>query len=219
MIPGMTQAARSPAKVRVLDHPLAAAHLATLRAKTTPPNEFRPALHKLALLLLVEAARCWELRTERMESPLREFSGALLARPITLVPILRAGLGLQEGMMPLIPGASTGHVGLYRDPATLRPVKYFCRLPANLAEAEVLVLDPMLATGHSAVEAVTIVKAAGATRLQLICVLACPPGVAEMQRAHPDVPIVTAAIDPELNSAGYIVPGLGDAGDRYFGTD
>ena len=153
-----------------------------------------------------------------MEGPLQEFSGAVLARPIALVPILRAGLGLEEGMMPLIPGARTGHIGLYRDPATLRPVRYFCRLPANLDQAEVLVLDPMLATGHSAVEAVTVVKAAGATRLQLVCILACPPGLAEMERAHPDVPIVTAAIDPELNRAGYIVPGLGDAGDRLFGT-
>lgn len=219
MIPRMSKGAGSGAEVRVLDHPLAAVYLATLRAKTTPPDEFRPALHKLALLLLVEAARRWELRSEAMESPLLGFSGAVLARPIVLVPILRAGLGLEEGMMPLLPGARTGHLGLYRDPVTLRPVKYFCRLPANLHEAEVLVLDPMLATGHSAVEAVTVVKAAGATRLQLVCILACPPGLGEIQRAHPDVPIVTAAIDPELNRAGYIVPGLGDAGDRYFGTD
>ncbi|HEX4666857.1 MAG TPA: uracil phosphoribosyltransferase [Chthoniobacterales bacterium] len=215
----MNQATTSGAEVRVLDHPLAAVCLATLRGKTTPPNEFRPALRKLALLLLVEAARRWEMRMETMESPLKEFSGAVLARPIALVPILRAGLGLQEGMRPLIPGASIGHVGLYRDPATLRPIKYFSRLPANLDEAEVLVLDPMLATGGSAVEAVTVVKAAGATRVQLVCVLACPPGLAEMQRAHPEVAIVTVAIDPELNRAGYIVPGLGDAGDRYFGTD
>jgi uracil phosphoribosyltransferase len=215
----MSKDAKAVSDVRVLDHPLAAAHLSILRAKGTAPNEFRRALHKMALLLLLEASRRWEVRSEKMESPLKEFSGSVLARPVALVPILRAGLGLQEGMRPLIPDASTGHVGLYRDPATLRPVKYFCRLPANLSEAEVLVLDPMLATGHSAVEAITIVKAAGATRLQLICVLACPPGVAEMQRAHPDVPIVAAAIDPELNSAGYIVPGLGDAGDRYFGTD
>ena len=214
----MTQAAGSTAEVRLVDHPLAASHLAILREKATPPNEFRQALHKLALLLVVEAARRWELRTMTMESPLKEFTGTVLARPVALVPILRAGLGLQEGMMPLIPGASTGHVGLYRDPVTLRPVNYFCRLPANLNVAEVLVLDPMLATGHSAVEAVTMVKAAGATRLQLICVLACPPGIAEMQRAHPEIPIVAAAIDPELNRAGYIVPGLGDAGDRYFGT-
>jgi uracil phosphoribosyltransferase len=204
--------------VRTLDHPLAAAQLSILRCKTTPPNEFRTALQQLALLLLVEAARNWETQTLALESPLKSFAGSVLSRPVALVPILRAGLGMQEGMMPLVPAASAGHVGLYRDPKTLRPVQYYCRLPANLTETEVLVLDPMLATGHSAVEAVRLVKAAGATRLQFVCVLACPPGIAELQRAHPDVRIVAAAVDPELNDAGYIVPGLGDAGDRYFGT-
>ena len=204
--------------VQILDHPLAAAQLSILRAKQTPPNEFRAALHKLALLLLVEAARSWETQSAEMQSPLQTFTGVVLSRPVTLVPILRAGLGLQEGMQPLLPEASTGHVGLYRDPQTLRPVKYYCRLPENLATQQVLVLDPMLATGHSAAEAISIVKAAGAHRPQFVCVLACPPGVAELQRAHPDVSIVTAAIDPILNDVGYIVPGLGDAGDRYFGT-
>ena len=204
--------------VQILDHPLAAAQLSILRAQETSPNEFRAALHKLALLLLVEAARTWETESAEMQSPLEAFTGVILPRPVTLVPILRAGLGLQEGMMSLIPEASTGHVGLYRDPQTLRPVKYYCRLPENLAAQQLLVLDPMLATGHSAAEAISIVKAAGAQRPQFICVLACPPGVAELQRAHPDVAIVTAAIDPILNGVGYIVPGLGDAGDRYFGT-
>jgi uracil phosphoribosyltransferase len=207
-----------PDAVRTLDHPLAAAQLSVLRAKPTPPNEFRTALQQLSLLLLIEATRSWETRTLAQESPLKAFTASVLARPIALVPILRAGLGMQEGMMPLVPTASTGHVGLYRDPKTLRPVQYYSRLPAHLPEAEVLVIDPMLATGQSAVAAVTLVKAAGARRLQFVCVLACPPGVAELQRAHPDVPIIAAAIDPELNDAGYIVPGLGDAGDRYFGT-
>ncbi|MEO5717893.1 MAG: uracil phosphoribosyltransferase [Chthoniobacterales bacterium] len=212
-------ATRSTAsELHLLDHPIAAAQLSILRAKTTPPDEFRRALQKVALLLLVEAARRWETKPVAMESPLRQFEGHVLPRPIALVPILRAGLGLQEGMMPLIPEASTGHVGLYRDPKTLQPVKYYCRLPENLAASEVLVLDPMLATGHSAVEAVSIVKAGGASRLQFICVLACPTGVATLQEAHPDVPIIAAAVDPELNDVGYIVPGLGDAGDRYFGT-
>ncbi|MBA3963424.1 MAG: uracil phosphoribosyltransferase [Chthoniobacterales bacterium] len=206
------------AKLHVLDHPLAAAELSVLRAKETAPNEFRAALRRLAVFLFVEAARTWETRDVKRQSPLQEFSGSEMARPLALVPILRAGLGLQEGMMPLVPDASTGHIGLYRDPTTLRPVKYFCRLPENLADTQVLVLDPMLATGQSAAEAVSMVKEAGATRVQFICVLACPPGLAEMQRAHPDVPIITAAIDPILNDHGYIVPGLGDAGDRYFGT-
>ncbi len=214
----MSAVEHNAAGLQILDHPLAAAQLSILRVKTTPPNEFRRALQKMALLLLVEAARSWETVTEKMESPLATFAGKLLPRPITLVPILRAGLGLQEGMMRLIPEASTGHVGLYRDPGTLRPVKYFCRLPDDLSEAQVLVLDPMLATGHSAVEAVSIVKAAGARRIQFVCVLACPSGVATLQSAHPEVPIIAAALDQELNDAGYIVPGLGDAGDRYFGT-
>ena len=154
-------------QLHVLDHPLAAAQLSILRARATLPDEFRQAMHKMELLLLVEAARSWETRVATMESPLAPFAGSLLPRSIALVPILRAGLGLQEGMLPLIPEASTGHNGLYRDPATLRPVKYYSRLPANLAMAEVLVLDPMLATGQSAVEAVSIVKAAGGTRVQL----------------------------------------------------
>lgn len=205
-------------ELQVLEHPIAAAQLSILRARATPPNDFRRALQKVALLLLVEAGRRWETKPAPMESPLRSFEGRVLPRPIVLVPILRAGLGLQEGMVQLIPEASTGHVGLYREPKTLLPIKYYCRLPEDLAAAEVLVLDPMLATGHSAVEAVSIVKAGGATRLQFICVLACPPGIATLQNAHPDVPIIAAAIDPELNDAGYIVPGLGDAGDRYFGT-
>ena len=206
------------ARLRVIDHPLAATQLTLLRARETSPNEFRQALRKLAAYLLVEAARDWETRTEERTSPLQTFTGRVLAREIVLVPILRAGLGLQEGMALLVPEASIGHIGLYRDPATLRPVKYFGRLPAKLDDAQVLVLDPMLATGHSAVEALAIVKAAGATRVQFVCVLACPEGVAEVQRAHPDVAIIAAAIDPILNDKGYIVPGLGDAGDRYFGT-
>lgn len=218
IIRSMSASRPTASEFQVLDHPLAAAELSILRAKATPPNDFRRAMHKVAVLLLVEAARRWETKAAAMESPLRFFEGRVLPRPIVLIPILRAGLGLQEGMMPLIPEASTGHVGLYRDPQTLMPVKYYCRLPENLAEAEVLVLDPMLATGHSAVEAVSIVKAGGATRLQFVCVLACPPGVAALQSAHPDVPIIAAALDPELNDVGYIVPGLGDAGDRYFGT-
>ncbi len=202
----------------VLDHPMVAAQLTILRARTTQPPEFRSALQKLAVLLLVEAARSWETRSQTMASPLADFEGSVPAHAVALVPILRAGLGLQEGMMSLLSEARTGHIGLYRDPDTLRPVQYLSRLPEDLAEQQVVVLDPMLATGHSAVEAVSIVKRAGARRLQFICVLACPPGVTTFQKAHPDVPVIAAALDPELNEKGYIVPGLGDAGDRYFGT-
>lgn len=214
----MSEPAPPATGFRVLDHPLASAQLSILRQKATPPNDFRLALQKLATLLLVEAARSWETCPQEMESPLGKFFGCILPQPVVLVPILRAGLGLQEGMMALLPEASTGHVGLYRDPKTLRPIQYFCRLPDNLAEAQVLVLDPMLATGQSAVEAISVVKAAGATRLQFLCVLASRPGLVTLQGAHPDVPIIAAALDPELNDHGYIVPGLGDAGDRYFGT-
>ncbi len=204
--------------LRVLEHPFSDALLSQLRRRETPPNEFRLALQKLAIFLLIEAARNWELKLMEMVSPLAPFPGQEMMRPVALIPILRAELGLQEGMMRLITDASTGHIGLYRDPETLRPVEYYCRLPLPLGEMEVLVLDPMLATGHSAVEAVSLVKSAGAKRLQFVCVLACPSGIETLQRAHPDVPIVTAAVDPELNQIGYIVPGLGDAGDRYFGT-
>jgi uracil phosphoribosyltransferase len=204
--------------LRIVEHPLAAAQLSLLRTRETSPTDFRQALRKLSIFLFIEAAQSWETRTEEMESPLQTFTGTRLTRPVVLVPILRAGLGLQEGMMQLVPEASTGHIGLYRDPATLRPVRYYGRLPSDLETAQVLVLDPMLATGHSAVEALTIVKAAGATRVQLVCVLGCAEGVAEVQCAHPEVAIIAAAIDPILNERGYIVPGLGDAGDRYFGT-
>ncbi len=134
------------------------------------------------------------------------------------MPILRAGLGMLDGMLRLLPDARVGHLGLYRDEKTLRPVTYYSRLPANIADAHVLLLDPMLATGFSACAAVSLLKERGAQRIQFISVVACPAGIAQLQSAHPDVPIVTAAIDPELNDVGYIVPGLGDAGDRYFGT-
>ena len=206
------------AAVHRLEHPLAAAQLSLLRAKTTSPHEFRGALKKLALLLLMEAARTWEECSTEMESPLGTFQGSRLARPVVLVPILRAGLGREEGMMALIPEASTGHVGIYRDHETLRPIQYFSRFPPNIAEAQVLVLDPMLATGHSAAAALSLVKETGAQRLQFICVVACPSGIATLRTAHPEVRIITAAVDPELNGLGYVVPGLGDAGDRYFGT-
>lgn len=214
----MSELKEAAGQLQILDHPLAAAQLSILRARETLPGEFRQAMHRMALLLLVEASRNWETQTTAMQSPLAPFAGSVLSCRIALVPILRAGLGLQEAMTALLPEATIGHIGLYRHPLTLRPIQYYSRLPESLAEAQVLVLDPMLATGHTAAEAVALVKAAGATRVQLLCVLACPPGVAEMQRAHPDVPIITAALDPVLNDSGYIVPGLGDAGDRYFGT-
>jgi len=170
------------------------------------------------MLLLGEAARGWGTVPVEIETPLKKCTGQILGRPVVLVPILRAGLGMLDGMLRLLPEASIGHIGVYRNEETLRPVTYFSRLPVNLTEAQIVLLDPMLATGNSACEAIAVLKAQGAERIQFVCLVGCPAGIEQLRSAHPDVAVVTAAIDPELNDFGYIVPGLGDAGDRYFGT-
>ena len=170
------------------------------------------------MLLLGKAARAWDITITEIETPLQKSAGHILGHPVVLVPILRAGLGMLDGMSRVLPEASVGHIGVYRDEETLRPTTYFCRLPSELSEAHVVLLDPMLATGFSATEAVSLLKKNGARQIQFVCLVACPPGIEQLQSAHPDVSIITAAIDPELNEFGYIVPGLGDAGDRYFGT-
>jgi uracil phosphoribosyltransferase len=208
-----------PTSLSIVNHSLVATALTILRAKTTTPDLFRRHLQEIALLLFAEASRRWRIAPIEVVTPLASSGGAVLAKPIVLVPILRAGLGMLDGIMRVVPDAGIGHIGLYRDAETLRPVSYYNRLPGNIAAAEVLLLDPMLATGYTACEAASILKAQGARSIQFLCVLACPPGVQQFQSEHPDVPIVTAAVDPELNAHGYIVPGLGDAGDRYFGTD
>ena len=205
-------------QIHVLEHPLAAANLSILRAKTTTPELFRQHLQEISVLLFIEAAHAWKTNAIQVETPLAHCFGAVLAKPIVLVPILRAGLGMLDGIQRIAPEAAIGHIGLYRDAETLRPVSYYEKVPVNAAAAEVLLLDPMLATGNSACEAASILKAQGARSIQFLCVVACPAGVEQFQREHPDVPIVTAVIDPELNDHGYIGPGLGDAGDRYFGT-
>ncbi|MFN2621574.1 MAG: uracil phosphoribosyltransferase [Chthoniobacterales bacterium] len=205
-------------KVRVSDHPLVAAGLAVLRAKQTTPEIFRQHLQELSVFLFVEASRCWKTDAIEIETPLRSATAAILAKPIVLVPILRAGLGMLDGIQRIAPEAAIGHIGLYRDAETLRPVSYYDKVPVNAAAAEVLLLDPMLATGNSACEAASILKAHGARSIKFLCVVACPIGIEQFHRDHPDIPIITAAIDPELDDHGYIVPGLGDAGDRYFGT-
>ena len=204
--------------VRVVTHSLVAARLSILRAKTTAPDDFRRALQEVSILLLTEAARAWETLARRVETPLAGCNAEILKRPVALVPILRAGLGMTDGMLTLLPDATVGHIGVYRDEKTLQPATYFCRLPATLAEAQVLLVDPMLATGNTACEAAALLKGHGAKRIQFICVVACHEGVEQLLSQHPDVEIITAAIDAELNESGYIVPGLGDAGDRYFGT-
>ncbi len=171
------------------------------------------------MLLLAEVAHAWDVTVNEIETPLKTCAGHILARPIVFVPILRAGLGMLDGISRMLPEASVGHIGVYRDEKTLRPTSYFCRLPSETSEAHVVLIDPMLATGFSATEAVSLLKKNGAKRIQFLCLVACPPGIEQMRSAHPDVAIITAAIDPELNEFGFIVPGLGDAGDRYFGTD
>ena len=210
--------ARIASNLHLLKHSLVAAKMSVLRDKTTGTAQFRRALEQIAILLLTEASKHWPALAIEIETPLAPMTGATLARPVVFVPILRAGLGLLEGMLRIIPEAGVGHIGLYRDEVTLRPVNYYCRLPASLAQSHVLLLDPMLATGRSATEGATLLKAQGATSIQFICVVACEVGIEQLRGAHPDIPIYSAAIDPELNEFGYIVPGLGDAGDRYFGT-
>ena len=204
--------------IRIVDHPLVATGLSVLRARTTAPDVFRRHVQEIAILLFAEASRSWSTKRIEVETPLASCAGAVLEKPIVLVPILRAGLGMLDGILRVAPEASVGHIGLYRDAETLRPVSYYDRLPVNAGAANVLLLDPMLATGHSACAAASILKAQGARNIQLLCLVACPPGVQQFQTEHPDVPVFTAVIDPELNDHGYIVPGLGDAGDRYFGT-
>jgi uracil phosphoribosyltransferase len=211
-------ATKHDARVHVAQHPLIATKLSILRAKTTMPEEFRRNMQEISILLFAEAARAWDTAPIEVETPLQKCAGQILARPIVLVPILRAGLGMLDGMSRVLPEANIGHIGVYRDEQTLRPTTYFCRLPSELSEAHVALLDPMLATGNSATEAVSLLKKNGAHQIQFVCVVACPPGIEQLQSAHPDVSIITAAIDPGLNEFGYIVPGLGDAGDRYFGT-
>jgi uracil phosphoribosyltransferase len=210
---------RALGNVHVSEHAVVAAKMSRLRDKTTPTMEFRRALEQIAMLLLAEASRDWPIIEASIETPLAPMQAAKLTRPVIFAPILRAGLGLLEGMLRIIPEAAVGHIGLYRDEVTLRPVNYYCRLPVGLTEAQVVLLDPMLATGRSACEATALLKSQGASRIQFICVVACDQGIEELQSAHPNIRIYCAAIDPELNKFGYIVPGLGDAGDRYFGTE
>jgi uracil phosphoribosyltransferase len=197
---------------------LVAAGLSVLRAKQTTPDIFRRHLQEVSVFLFVEASRNWKTDSIEIQTPLASCAGAVPAKPIVLVPILRAGLGMLDGIQRIAPEAAVGHIGLYRDAETLRPVSYYDKVPVNVAAAEVLLLDPMLATGNSACEAASILKAHGARSIQFLSVVSCPTGIEQFHRQHPDVPIITAAIDPELDDHGYIVPGLGDAGDRYFGT-
>jgi uracil phosphoribosyltransferase len=206
-------------KLTVVKHPLVQHKLSIMRDKTTSTSKFRQLLREISMLLAYEVTRDLPLTTERIDTPLEPMDAPMLeGRKLALVSILRAGNGLLDGILELIPAARVGFVGLYRDPETLQPVQYYCKLPSELSERVTIVVDPMLATGNSSVAAVDLIKAQGAREVIFLCLLAAPEGVARMQAAHPDVRIVTAAIDSHLNDHGYIVPGLGDAGDRMFGT-
>ncbi len=202
----------------VIDHPLIRAKLTKLRDKSTDRLLFRQLLEELTAFMVYEITRDFPLREVEVETPLEVTRGYELARPVVLVPILRAGIVMSEGVLRLIPNARVGHIGIYRDPVTLEPHVYYKKLPKNIREALVIVVDPMLATGGSAVEAVRLLKEEGAADVRFLCLVAAPEGVRAFEEAHPDVPIYAAARDRELDDHGYILPGLGDAGDRLFGT-
>lgn len=206
-------------QVTVVDHPLVQHKLTLMREKDTSTASFRQLLREISLLLAYEVTRELDMTTTRIETPICEMDAPILGgKKLALISILRAGNGLLDGILELIPAARVGFVGLYRDPETLQPVQYYCKVPAELEDRMVIVVDPMLATGNSSAAAVQLMKDKGAKNIRFLCLLAAPEGIARMREAHPDVPIVTASIDSHLNDHGYIVPGLGDAGDRMFGT-
>ena len=203
----------------VVSHPLVQHKLTIMRDKATSTAGFRQLLREISQLLAYEITRELAMTTRRIETPICEMDApALDGKKLALISILRAGNGLLDGILELIPSARVGFVGLYRDPKTLQPVQYYYKVPDELGDRLVIAVDPMLATGNSSVAAIDLLKASGAKNLRFLCLLAAPEGIARMKAAHPDVPIVTAAVDERLNDHGYIVPGLGDAGDRMFGT-
>ncbi|MDJ0857999.1 MAG: uracil phosphoribosyltransferase [Dinoroseobacter sp.] len=208
------------AHLTVVEHPLVQHKLTMMRDVATPTPEFRRLMQEVSLLLAYEVTRDLQLCKREIDTPLTRMKAPVLdGKKLALISILRAGNGLLDGVLQLIPLARVGFVGLYRDEKTLEPVQYYFKVPDALQDRDVIALDPMLATGNSSVAAVDLLKRAGARRIRFMCLLAAPEGVARMQEAHPDVPIVTAALDEHLNENGYIVPGLGDAGDRIFGTN
>ena len=205
--------------VTVIDHPLVLHKLSLMRDKETPSAVFRKCLNEISLLLAYEVLRDLPLEPRKIETPITEMDAPFLSgKKLCFVSILRAGIGLLSGMMDLVPSARVGHIGLYRDPATLAAVEYYMKLPEEIDQRPVVLVDPMLATGNSVSAAIDRLKQAGAKDIRFVCLLAAPEGIAHMEKAHPDVPVFTAAIDSHLNDHGYIVPGLGDAGDRMFGT-
>lgn len=206
-------------KVTQIAHPLILHKLALIRDKNTGSKDFRQLVEEVAMLMAYEVTRDLQLEEVEIETPICRTKCKMLAgKKVAIVPILRAGLGMVDGMLQLIPAAKVGHIGLYRDEKTLKPVEYFCKLPQDIEEREVIVTDPMLATGGSAVDAISLLKKKGAKYIRLTCLIAAPEGIKAVMNTHPDVDIYVASIDEKLNENGYIVPGLGDAGDRLFGT-
>ena len=207
------------AKVMVMEHPLIQHKIGIIRRSGTSSKEFRELVGEVAMFMAYEATRDLKLREIEIETPLAKTKAMELAgKKLAVVPILRTGLGMVEGMLAMIPAAKVGHIGLYRDPDTLEPVEYYCKLPADSSEREVFVVDPMLATGGSAVAAIAMLKEKGVKNIRFLCLIAAPEGLKKLQETHPDVDIYVGALDDHLNEHGYIVPGLGDAGDRIFGT-
>ena len=206
-------------KVYVMDHPLIQHKVGIIRREEVGSKDFRQMISEIAMLMCYESTRNLKLQDVKIKTPICETTVKELAgKKLAVVPILRAGLGMVEGMLAMIPAAKVGHIGLYRDPETLEPVEYYCKLPSDCNEREVYVVDPMLATGGSSVAAIQMLKDKGVKSIRLMCIIAAPEGVKKMQEAHPDVDIYIGALDDHLNEHGYIVPGLGDAGDRIFGT-
>ena len=205
--------------VHLIDHPLVQHKLTLMRRKDASTSTFRTLLNELSSLMAYEITRDMPLQDIEVETPLEPMTGRVIdGKKLVFVSILRAGNGILEGMLSMVPSARVGHIGLYRDPQTLAPVEYYFKMPQDMAERDVIVVDPMLATGNSAIAAVDRLKKLQPKSIKFVCLLACPEGVAALQKAHPDVGIYTAAIDRQLNTHGYILPGLGDAGDRIFGT-
>ena len=207
------------AKVMIMEHPLIQHKLTILRNVETASTQFRALVSEIAMLMCYEATRDLPLEEVETQTPLAiAKTKSIAGKKLAFVPILRAGLGMVDGVLALVPSARVGHIGLYRDPDTLQPVEYYCKLPADIEEREVIVVDPMLATGGSAIDAITQIKKRNPQRIKFMCIIAAPEGLDALKNAHPDVDIYVGALDSHLNDHGYIVPGLGDAGDRIFGT-
>jgi uracil phosphoribosyltransferase len=210
---------KTSSPLTLIDHPLVQHKLSLMRRKDASTSTFRTLLNELSMLMAYEVTRDMPMQTVEIETPLETMQAKVIdGKKLVFVSILRAGNGILEGMLSVVPGARVGHVGLYRDPATLKAVEYYFKMPHDMQERDIIVVDPMLATGNSAIAAIDRLKKLNPKSIKFVCLLTCPEGIAALQTAHPDVPIFTAAIDRQLNDHGYILPGLGDAGDRIFGT-